>query len=169
MSANPAVFLAILALSEDPEAGEPAWSVFLPRLAYEYAVFSVSTELGIALLKILSDRPDLEDTLVEALTTNNSSDVLLKSMALALPAYEVARVCPGEVVLSKTSNLRLRKPLNQPEILNVPRRTMVKLFDAGVRLVCPTSSGEDRELSATPEGQLHLVQRRHAPRRPLPD
>jgi hypothetical protein len=129
MSSNPSAFMALLILSDRrEEEGGAAWEVFLRRLAYERPKLSAGTELGMSALKLISDRPDLEDLVFDAVKVNNNESLLIKSLASALSAYEAGELSTDSAIrLSRVADLRLTDPLKQPAMLELPYSLVVRL------------------------------------------
>lgn len=155
MSTNPSSFLALLALSEEREFGAPRWEVFLGRLALETPRFTFGVDFGLGVLKLLSDRPELEDLIFAAIGVNTDHSVLLKAMTAAIAAYEVNEFSEsGPLLLVRTSDLRLPYPLKQPERLQLRPEPMVKLLNIGARIMARLSDGSTSELIVTSEGKI---------------
>lgn len=150
MSASPSSFLALLALSDDCEFGAPRWEVFLGRLALETPRFTLGVDVGMGMLKLLSDRPELEDVIFAALSVNTDEAVLLKAMTSAIAAYEIREFAvSAPLLLVRISNLRLPHPLVQPEQLQLRPRPIAKLIDHGARLIARLPDGNIRELATS--------------------
>lgn len=150
MSASPSSFLALLALSEDAEAGAPRWDVFLDRIALESPRFTLGVDLGLGMLKVLSDRPELEELMFAALSVNTDQVVLLKAMASAIAAYQVREFAEkAPLTLMRVANLGLSRPLKQPERLQLQPGPILKLMSIGARLVTRLPDGNICELAAT--------------------
>jgi hypothetical protein len=157
MSASPSSFLALLSLSEEREFGSPRWKVFLGRLALETPRFTVGTDLGLGMLKLLSDRPELEELIFAAMSVNTDQAVLLKSMTSAIAAYEVREFSQsGPLTLVRHSALRLPYTLKQPEEFQLQPEPMMKLLTAGARIIARMSDGNSCELVVTPDGKISL-------------